>query len=68
VLRNILLQLTPWLWKQHFAENPLRSDLYDVSDRRNQTAGCPVTLIWLTQYSGDQKPLKRNDAPLSPEA
>ena len=32
-------QLTPRLWEQHFAENPLRSDLYNVSGRRNQTAG-----------------------------
>jgi len=24
-------QLTPRLWKQHFADNPLRSDLFEVS-------------------------------------
>jgi transposase len=25
-------ELTPRLWKQHFAENPLRSDLYGLPD------------------------------------
>ncbi|CDQ09748.1 protein of unknown function [Acidithiobacillus ferrivorans] len=24
-------ELTPRLWKQHFAANPLRSDLYNIS-------------------------------------
>jgi hypothetical protein len=24
-------QLTPRLWKQHFAANPLRSDLFEIS-------------------------------------
>jgi len=27
-------QLTPRLWKEHFAENPLRSDLYRIRGRR----------------------------------
>jgi hypothetical protein len=25
-------ELTPWLWKEHFAANPLRSDLYNISN------------------------------------
>ena len=28
-------ELTPRLWKQRFADNPLRSDLYDLTTRRN---------------------------------
>jgi hypothetical protein len=29
-------QLTPRLWKQHFADNPLRSDLFEVSGRQER--------------------------------
>ena len=31
-------QLTPRLWKQMFAGNPLRSDLHDLTTRRNNTS------------------------------
>ncbi len=31
-------ELTPRLWKTHFASNPLRSDLYDIKKRRNHAA------------------------------
>ncbi|MFT5532197.1 MAG: transposase [Burkholderiaceae bacterium] len=31
-------ELTPRLWKIHFASNPLRSDLYDITKRRNHVA------------------------------
>ena len=32
---SLVHQLTPRLWKQLFADNPLRSDLYDLTTRRN---------------------------------
>jgi transposase len=32
-------ELTPRLWKTHFASNPLRSDLYDITKRRNHAVG-----------------------------
>ncbi|MFT5532199.1 MAG: transposase [Burkholderiaceae bacterium] len=31
-------ELTPRLWKFLFASNPLRSDLYDITQRRNHAA------------------------------
>ena len=31
--------LTPRLWKNRFASNPLRSDLYAITHRRNYVAG-----------------------------
>ena len=32
-------QLTPRCWKELFADKPLRSDLYDLTARRNHAAG-----------------------------
>ena len=32
-------QLTPRRWKELFADNPLRSDLYDLTGQRNHAAG-----------------------------
>jgi len=30
-----VVELTPRLWKEHFAENPLRSDLYASTSRKD---------------------------------
>lgn len=32
-------QLTPRCWKELFADKPLRSDLYDLAARRNNSTG-----------------------------
>lgn len=32
---SLVHQLTPQVWKQMFTDNPLRSDLFDVSRRGN---------------------------------
>lgn len=31
---SLVHQLTPRIWKEMFAENPLRSDLHDIGGRR----------------------------------
>lgn len=51
-------ELAPWLWKQHFADNPLRSDLYKLYARAGKNAvGLPLTLretiVTLTQQPVD---------------
>jgi hypothetical protein len=35
---SLVQQLTPRIWKEMFAENPLRSDLHDLGGRRTYTA------------------------------
>lgn len=35
---SLVNELTPRLWKERFAANPLRSDLFDIVGRRNHTA------------------------------
>ena len=36
---SLVHQLTPRIWKEMFADNPLRSDLHDIGGLRTRGAG-----------------------------